>query len=148
MTAAGLPLDRVDLLERKAETKDHLALYHGIDLALDSFPYNGTTTTCEALWMGVPVVALLGDRHVSRVSASLLTAVGHPEWIAKTEDDYVRIATQLVSDPTQLKALRASLRTEMKQSILLDHAGQSARFGDALRACWRERCGLLLRRSA
>jgi protein O-GlcNAc transferase len=148
MTAAGLPLDRVDLLEREAETKDHLALYHEIDIALDSFPYNGTTTTCEALWMGVPVVALLGDRHVSRVSASLLTAVGHPEWIAKTEDDYVRIAAQLVSDVTKLKTMRAGLRTEMKRGLLLDHAGQAARFGDALRACWRERCGLLLRRSA
>ncbi len=148
LAAAGLPSDRVDLLERTAETKDHLALYHRIDVALDSFPYNGTTTTCEALWMGVPVVALLGDRHVSRVSASLLTAGGHPEWIAKTPDDYVQIAATLASDPTRLASIRAGLREEMKRSVLLDHAGQSARFGDALRQCWRERCGLLLRRSA
>jgi predicted O-linked N-acetylglucosamine transferase (SPINDLY family) len=138
--AAGLPADRVDLLERTAETKDHLALYHGIDIALDTFPYNGTTTTCEALWMGVPVVTLCGDRHVARVSASLLTAVGHPEWIGASEADYVRLATELASDRTRLAAIRTSLRGEMAASPLLDHAGQAARFGTALRDCWRTWC--------
>ncbi len=138
--ACGLPADRVDLLERTAETAAHVALYHQVDIALDSFPYHGTTTTCESLWMGVPVVTLLGDRHVARVSASLLHAVGHPEWIAATPDDYVRIAAGLASDPARLAAIRAGLRDEMLVSPLLDHAGQSARFGDALRGCWSEWC--------
>jgi predicted O-linked N-acetylglucosamine transferase (SPINDLY family) len=138
--AAGLPLERVELLERTAETKDHLALYHRVDIALDTFPYNGTTTTCEALWMGVPVVAVLGDRHAARVSASLLTAVGHPEWIAADTDDYVRLAAELAADPARLAHLRANLRGEMVSSALLDHAGQAALFGEALRACWREWC--------
>jgi protein O-GlcNAc transferase len=138
--AAGLPIERVDMLEHTAEPKDHLALYHGIDVALDTFPYHGTTTTCEALWMGVPVVTLLGDRHVARVSASLLEAVGHPEWIAATPDDYVRLAVGLASNPARLAEIRAALRGELQRSPLLDHAAQSARFGAALRQCWQEWC--------
>jgi len=138
--AAGLPRDRVALLERTADTKDHLALYHDVDIALDTFPYNGTTTTCEALWMGVPVVALRGDRHVARVSASLLETVCHPEWIAPTVEDYVRIAADLAANPARLAEIRANLRGEVQRSPLLDHAAQSARFGAALRACWQEWC--------
>ncbi len=139
--ACGLPVDRVDLLERTAETNSHLALYHRVDIALDTFPYHGTTTTCEALWMGAPVVTLMGDRHVSRVSGSLLAAAGHPEWIAQTPDEYVRICTELAADRAKLAAIRAGLRDDMRRSRLLDHAGQSARFGDALRNCWAEWCG-------
>jgi predicted O-linked N-acetylglucosamine transferase (SPINDLY family) len=138
--ASGLPADRVDLLERTAVTADHIALYHQVDIALDSFPYNGTTTTCESLWMGVPVVTLLGDRHVARVSASLLHAVGHPEWIAANPEEYVRIAADLARDPTRLASIRAGLRDEMLVSPLLDHAGQAARFSEGLRHCWREWC--------
>lgn len=138
--ACGLPVDRVDLLERTAEVDSHLALYHGVDIALDAFPYHGTTTTCESLWMGVPLVTLVGDRHAARVSASLLHAVGHPEWVAENPDDYVRIAAKLASDPARLAALRTGLRDEMRTSPLLDHAGQSARFGAALRDCWAEWC--------
>lgn len=138
--AAGISLDRIDLLERTAETSAHLALYNDVDISLDSSPYNGTTTTCESLWMGVPVVALLGDRHAARVSASLLQAAGHPEWIAATAADYVRIATTLATDPVALAAIRAGLRDEVRASVLLDHAGQSARFGAALRDCWAEWC--------
>ena len=138
--ACGLPAERVELLERTAETADHVALYHQVDIALDSFPYHGTTTTCESLWMGVPVVTQLGDRHVARVSASLLTAVGHPEWIATTPDDYVRIAAGLAADPVRLAALRAGLRDELRASPLLDHPGQAAHFARALRHCWGEWC--------
>ena len=90
--------------------------------------------------MGAPVVTLLGDRHASRVSASLLTAAGHPEWIARTQDDYVRIATELASDRAKLASLRAGLRPELKTSALFDYAGQGARFGAALRQCWRNYC--------
>jgi predicted O-linked N-acetylglucosamine transferase (SPINDLY family) len=138
--ACGLPAERVDLLERTAETADHVALYHQVDIALDSYPYHGTTTTCESLWMGVPVVTLLGDRHVARVSASLLHAVGHPEWIAATPDEYIRIAAALATNPARLSAIRSGLRDEMLVSPLLDHAGQSARFAAALRGCWSEWC--------
>ena len=83
LAQAGLDLARVELIERTADVAAHLALYQGIDVALDTFPYHGTTTTCEALWMGVPVVTLAGDRHASRVGVSLLQAAGHPEWVEK-----------------------------------------------------------------
>jgi predicted O-linked N-acetylglucosamine transferase (SPINDLY family) len=137
MTRAGLPADRVELAERTPDTVSHLSLYHRVDVALDTFPYHGTTTTCEALWMGVPVVTLAGDQHMSRVGASLLTAIGRPEWIARDEADYVRIAVQLAQAiPGKCHVLRDTLA----KSPLLDHAGQAARFGAALRACWVRWC--------
>ncbi|AOS45075.1 Tetratricopeptide repeat protein [Lacunisphaera limnophila] len=138
--AAGLPPERVEFLERTARTEDHLALYGRVDISLDTFPYHGTTTTCESLWMGVPVVTLMGDRHIARVSGSLLTAIGRSEWIAHTADDYVRIAMKLAADPTKLAQIRAGLRDQVKHSPLGDHAGQSARFASALRDCWTAWC--------
>ena len=134
--AAGIDPSRVELLAGTPGVAEHLALYSRIDVALDPFPYHGTTTTCEALWMGVPVVTLAGDRHAARVGVSLLTAIGHAEWIAATTADYVRIARELAHDPAHLTAIRSSLRADLKKSPLLDHAAQAARFGDALLACW------------
>jgi predicted O-linked N-acetylglucosamine transferase (SPINDLY family) len=136
----GVAPEALVFLERTADTKSHLACYAGIDLALDTMPYNGTTTTCEAMWMGVPVVTLAGDRHMARVGASLLHAVGHPELIAADADDYVARAIRLASDPAQLAVLRAGLRGDLQRSPLLDHAGQAARFGAALRGCWQNWC--------
>lgn len=136
LVAAGIAPGRVGLLGHTAAMADHLALYHRVDVALDPHPYHGTTTTCEALWMGVPVVSLPGDRHASRVGVSLLTAVGHPEWLAADGPDYVRIAAGLATDPGRLARARAELRSRMAQSALLDHAGQAARFGRALEECW------------
>jgi protein O-GlcNAc transferase len=86
------------------------------------------------------VVTLRGERHASRVGASLLTAAGHPEWIAQSPDDFVRIASTLAADRTKLAGLRASLRGELQQSALCDYAGQGARFGAALRQCWQKYC--------
>jgi len=138
--AVGVAPDRLELLDRTPDTTSHLACYHGIDIALDTAPYNGTTTTCEALWMGVPVVALVGDRHMARVSASLLGACEHREWAAATAADYVACAVRLATDPAGLASIRANLRGELQRSPLLDHAGQAARFGDALRECWQNWC--------
>jgi len=140
LAKCGLPAERVELLARTKTIEEHLAHYHRVDLSLDTFPYHGTTTTCESLWMGVPVVTLLGERHASRVSASLLTALGRSEWIAATPDDYVRIATSLASDRLSLSGIRAGLRGEMKRSQLMNYADQAARFGEALRTCWRHHC--------
>ena len=136
----GVAAGRVELFDRTASVAAHLALYDGVDVALDTFPYHGTTTTCEALWMGVPVVTLTGDRHASRVGTSLLTAVGHPEWIAGNWEEYVRLATGLAGDAARLATLRRNLRGQMQRSPLLDHAGQAACFGNALRTCWRAYC--------
>lgn len=140
LTAQGISLDRVEMLDRTMQTEEHLAIYHRVDVALDTFPYHGTTTTCEALWMGVPVVPIQGDRHSSRVGVSLLHAVGHPEWIARNTDEYIRLAAELAGDIPRLTALRARLRSDMAASVLMDHAGQGDRFGAALRECWRAWC--------
>ncbi|MBI2815142.1 MAG: tetratricopeptide repeat protein [Opitutae bacterium] len=137
---AGVAPDRIDCLERTPDTRSHLAGYHRVDVALDTSPYNGTTTTCEALWMGVPVVALAGDRHMARVSASLLAACGHPEWVAVDEENYVAAAVRLAGDRARLAEIRAGLRDDLRRSALLDHAGQARRFGDALRECWQAWC--------
>lgn len=139
LTACGLPPERVELLDRTATSEEHLGLYGRVDIALDTFPYGGTTTTCEALWMGRPVVTCCGDRHAARVGASLLTALGRPEWIAHNTDDYVRIAVALAADRAGLARLSTGLREEMARSPLCDHRGQSRRFAEALRACWTQR---------
>jgi predicted O-linked N-acetylglucosamine transferase (SPINDLY family) len=136
LARAGLPADRVVLLERTPSTAEHLALYNQIDVALDSWPYNGTTTTCEALWMGVPVVALAGDRHAGRVGESLLRAVGHDEWVAADVGAYVEKALSLVKAPAQSQP-RTQLRDALRKSPLLDHKAQSERFFAAVRRCWQ-----------
>ena len=137
---AGIPAERVELLERTLDTASHLALYHRVDVALDTSPYHGTTTTCEALWMGVPVVTLLGDRHMSRVGASLLNAIGRQEWISDSADSYVRIATGLSQQREELRLTRATLREAVRVSALGQHEAQAARFGAAIRDCWVRWC--------
>lgn len=140
ITSAGIAEDRVEIAGFLDKPQDHLATYNRIDVALDTFPYNGTTTTCEALWMGVPVVSLIGDRHAARVGLSLLTAIGHAEWAVETEDAYIEKAVTLAQDRNLLRQLRESLRREVAASILCDHAGQAARFETALRQVWSEWC--------
>ena len=135
LAAAGCAPDRVICLPPAASVRDHLDTYARVDVALDPHPYNGTTTTCEALWMGVPVVTLRGDRHAARVGTSLVTAVGHPEWSAASPADYVHLAAGLATDPVRLAGLRAGLRGAMLAGPLLDHAGQAARFGRAIEDC-------------
>jgi protein O-GlcNAc transferase len=139
LEAAGMDLRRVKLLGRAPDLACHLGLYGSVDIALDSFPYHGTTTTCEALWMGVPVVTLAGDRHAARVSASLLTAIGRGDWVAHDPQHYLRIAQTLASDSSQRANLRMALREEMRRSVLCDHVAQATRFGQALRQCWEEK---------
>ena len=140
LASAGIAEDRVELSGFFAATQDHLAAYNRVDVALDTFPYNGTTTTCEALWMGVPVVSLIGDRHAARVGLSLLTAVGHPEWAAENEDGYIEKAVALAQDRALRSQLRESLRSQVAASILCDHSGQAERFETALCEIWSDWC--------
>jgi predicted O-linked N-acetylglucosamine transferase (SPINDLY family) len=142
LQAAGIDPARVEFLGRTAGTAEHLACYRRVDVALDTFPYHGTTTTCEALWMGVPVVTLEGDRHAARVGASLLAAVGHPEWVARSWSDYATVAAGLACGQAGSRPDRGALRAEMARSPLMDHAGQAARFFAALRQCWLDKAGV------
>lgn len=107
---------------------DHLADYADIDIALDPVSYNGTTTSCEALWMGVPVLTRAGDRHIRRVGASLLTALGRADWIADTDADFIASARALAGNVALRAALRQDLRGGMAASKLCDGARLAAAF--------------------
>jgi protein O-GlcNAc transferase len=132
--------ERIRLLAYEKDISDHLAGYDEIDIGLDPVRYNGTTTTCEALWMGVPVVTLAGDRHASRVGSSLLSAAGLAELVARDADDYVRICTELAQDSARLSGLRSTMRQRMLTSPLLDAAGMARRLERALYDVWRMWC--------
>ena len=107
--------------------QEHLGLYSKVDIALDPFPYNGTTTTCEALWMGVPVVTLTGDRHAGRVGTSIMHHTGlSGSLVANDIDSYIKLAVSLSNDLERLAELRKDLREQMKNSQLCD-AGLFAR---------------------
>jgi protein O-GlcNAc transferase len=138
--ACGVGQERLEFLEPTQGLREHLATYARVDVALDTAPYNGTTTTCEALHMGVPVVTLPGLTHASRVGVSLLTAVGAADLIASDRDAYVRLAVELANDTARLDALRASLRGALAASPLCDREGFARRFGGALREMWRRHC--------
>jgi predicted O-linked N-acetylglucosamine transferase (SPINDLY family) len=119
---------------------DHLQRYHEVDLALDTFPYNGTTTTCEALWMGVPVLTLQGRCHAGRVGASLLSRVGLQEFVAQNQSDYVEKAVAWAERRESLGELRSSLRERLLGSPVMD-AGRLARgLETAFREAWRAYC--------
>jgi FkbM family methyltransferase len=141
MAEAGIAADRVSLLGWEPLLKDHLSVYHRIDIALDTVPYNGTTTTCEAAWMGVPTVVLNGDRHAARVGASINTALGLPQLIGADEGGYVAAAQRLAADVEALAALRAGLRARMQSSPLCDARGFAAKFEAAVRLMWSDWCG-------
>ena len=137
--AMGIAADRLDLRGWTSSVEDHLGEYRAVDIALDSFPYNGTTTTCEAMWMGAPVVALEGDRHCGCVGSSLLSAVGLPELVARDVDDYVRIAAALAADTLRLTELRTGMRERMRASPLMDEKGFVSELERAYLEMWQER---------
>ncbi len=138
--AHGIGPERLRVLPPEAQAQSHLALYNEIDIALDPFPYNGTTTTCEALWMGVPVITLAGDRHAGRVGASLLGAIGFQAGIAATPEDYVLTARLLASQPELLATARRNLRADLARSPLGDHSGHARAVEEAYRAVWQIWC--------
>ena len=137
---AGIDSQRIEIKGHISSTIDHLALYHQVDIALDPFPYNGTTTTCEALWMGVPVVVLEGRNHAGRVGVSLLGNAGLTELIAETKDDYVRICSELAKNPDRLSHLRATMRARLQNSPLLDIASFTRSIESAYRNMWVAFC--------
>jgi predicted O-linked N-acetylglucosamine transferase (SPINDLY family) len=116
----GIDPGRIELVPRTTDFGTHMRWYHGIDIGLDTFPYNGTTTTCESLWMGVPVITLAGNRHAGRVGNSLLNRVGLGELVALDLNEYVSLAGKLAMDIDRLCTLRQSLRGRMATSSLCD----------------------------
>jgi predicted O-linked N-acetylglucosamine transferase (SPINDLY family) len=138
---AGVPADRVTLEGATQGVREHLAAYGRVDVALDTFPYNGMATTCEALWMGVPVVSLTGAMHAGRTGKSLLTAAGLSEWCAESPEGYVKTAVALGKDAKKRAELRASLRERIKGSPLCDGARVTRQLEETYRRLWREWCG-------
>jgi predicted O-linked N-acetylglucosamine transferase (SPINDLY family) len=136
----GIGADRLDLVPRLKDMGHHLRAYDAMDIALDTLPYAGTTTTCEALFMGVPYVTLEGTDHVSRVGVSLLHAIGRPRWIAKDPAGFVEIVRALVADRANLAHEQRSLRERMLASPLCDGPGFGVRMGKAVRAMWQRAC--------
>jgi predicted O-linked N-acetylglucosamine transferase (SPINDLY family) len=130
---AGCDLSRVVFSGAVPSMAGHLGTYARADIALDTYPYHGTTTTCEALWMGVPVITLAGDRHASRVGVSLLESVGAGELVARSDQEYVDKAVALARDPQRIVAWRNSLRSRILASPLAD----SARFARDLEDAYR-----------
>ena len=121
----------------RTSTEKYLATYAAIDVALDPFPYGGGTTTCDALWMGVPVVTLRGHTAVGRAGLSVLSNVGLTDLVAETVEDYVSIAAALAGDLPRLAALRAGMRARMQSSPLMDAARFAADVESAYRRAWR-----------
>jgi predicted O-linked N-acetylglucosamine transferase (SPINDLY family) len=127
---AGMPVERIDF-HPYVPLAEAIAAYRGVDVALDPFPYNGGVTTCDALSMGVPVIALEGDRMIARQSAALLRAAGNAEWIAGSERDYVALAAR-VAEQVRRGEIRAALHAEFAQSALCDVTAFTA----ALERAW------------
>jgi len=119
---------------------EYLKSYHRIDIGLDPFPFNGMTTTCDALWMGVPALTLPGEVPASRAGLSLLSTVGLREFVASSEEDYVRIAVELAGDLPRLAELRATLRARMQASPLMDAPRFARNVEAAYRSMWRAWC--------
>ena len=119
-----IPIDRVEFCGYTPSLEDHYRMYKNVDIALDTFPYNGTTTTCEALWMGVPVLTILGNSQRSRTAASLLTHAGIPQWIASNETEWLTIPKTFTEDFHALNQLRQSLRDTCTHSPI----GNATRF--------------------
>ncbi len=135
----GIEPDRVRFVGR-VSLPDYFRLHHGIDIALDTFPYAGGTTTCDALWMGVPVASVAGKTAVGRAGMSILSNVGLPELVADSEEGYVRIAHNLANDLPRLSKLRSTLRRRMERSPLMDAPRHARDIEAAYGEMWRRWC--------
>jgi predicted O-linked N-acetylglucosamine transferase (SPINDLY family) len=133
----GFPEDRILLIGKTPDRNAHMAMYDQVDIALDTFPYNGTTTTCEALYMGVPVVTLAGQTHAARVGASLLGTVGLADLVADTVSGYVETVIGLSRDLPRLLWLRQNIRGMMATSPLMDQCAFTAALEAAYRQMWQ-----------
>ena len=132
----GLAPERIELRGHSPSLEDHLAAYNDVDIALDTFPYTGCTTTADALWMGVPVLTVAGDSMVSRQAAAVLRGVGLDQWICRDGAEMVEKALSLTNDRNGLKQQRLQQRQKIASSELLDHAGLAATLEGSFRHWW------------
>ncbi len=138
--AQGIAADRLELQGWSTDYTGHMSVFNAVDIALDSFPYGGVTTTCEALWMGVPVVTRPGTRALERYGASILSTAGFPEGIAADSQDYVRRAVDLARKPARLDGLRSELSRRFRASPVCDAAAAARAFEAACRTAWHRWC--------
>ena len=138
IASLGVAEDRIEFLPAVAFA-EYLGLYRLVDITFDSFPYGGGTTTFDSLWMGVPVVAAIGDTPVSRSAASILAALGLDDWIAPSVDDFVDVAVARASDRDALRALRLALRRRMQDSLLTELPRYTRDLEAAYRTMWFEK---------
>lgn len=136
---SGITKDRIAISGWLQSPAD-LALYNKVDIALDTFPYNGTTTTCQSLLMGVPVISLVGEHHMSRVGLSILTNLGFEFFAAPNPDQYVARAVALALNTTSLAKIRATMRDRMRASTLCNKAIFAKRMENAYRQMWHTWC--------
>jgi predicted O-linked N-acetylglucosamine transferase (SPINDLY family) len=139
LSAGGVGADRVEFVARLARP-EYLRTYHRIDIALDTFPYNGHTTSLDSLWMGVPVITLAGETAVGRAGVSQLSNIGLPELIANDADEFVAIAADLAADTQRLAELRRTLRARMQASPLMDGPRFARGVEAAYRRMWQDWC--------
>ena len=139
LSQLGISNGRVEFAGRLPRS-DYLKLHHRIDIALDTLPYNGSTTSCDAFWMGVPVVSLLGNTAAGRVGLGILSLLNLPELAARTADEFVRAAERLARNLTRLAELRESLRQRMESSPLMDSPRFARNIEAAYRKMWRAWC--------
>jgi len=139
LARAGIEARRVEFVE-VCPRQTYLEMHHLLDIVLDPYPYCGHTTSLDALWMGVPVVTLAGERAVCRASLSQLSNLGLPDLVAFSEDEYVSIAVQLAGELPRLAELRATLRTHMEASPLMDAPRFARQVHVAYRTMWRRWC--------
>lgn len=138
--AHGIAGERVEMLGRTSK-EEHMAAYARVDIALDTYPYHGTTTTCDALWMGIPVITRAGASHVSRVGVSLLTRIGLGHLVAQDDQQYIDQAARLAADLPQLHELRRGLRGSFVRAGLSDGASFTRDLEAVYTKLWNEACG-------
>ena len=136
---AGISPERITI-HGWLSLEDHLKLYNLVDISLDTYPYNGTTTTCQALLMGVPVISLVGEHHMSRVGLSILTRLGLEFFAASTPDEYVSKATALAAKPDALAKIRAQLRARIAACTLCNRELFTKNIEQAYRTMWHKWC--------
>jgi predicted O-linked N-acetylglucosamine transferase (SPINDLY family) len=138
LISVGIQSERITI-EQPLAREDYLASYSKIDILLDTFPYPGGTTTCEALWMGVPTLTLFGDTLLARQGASIFNCAGLQEWIAKDEDEYVAKAVQYATNIEQLVEIRTKLRPQLLETALFNAVRFSEQLEEAMSGMWKQR---------